>query len=326
MNHSFALLSFLISLGLTCKIGLTLTAGLGVTPGPGLENRVLVADTCEGVLNDGVNDAADEGVLLARMLVLNTGRGLVVVEDEDLPSRVLLPPCFLIVSESPAAKLSAVVCRDGDSPTRAGSGAVSELETESVLGDLDLCIGRGAGMGGLEAMGPVGRSITRSGVLLEVLLTLGVVLLCQPLDSGLSSPGLLILRRSQRSFRRRKLLPLELVVTLATVGVSEDGVGVSDDFLAPGPPGPHLLLPHDDCFNKTLLLLVSWCSDSFLAAGVTAVGVTAAAACLGLAPSSTLSAIRDCLCSGTGGEDDEDILLSGVSILTLDIFLCTDSV
>ena len=172
-------------------------------------------------------------------------------------------------------------------------------------------------MGGLEAMGPVGRSITRPGVLLEVLLTLGVVLLCQARDSGLPSPRLLILRRSQRSFRRRKLFPLELVITLLTVGVS-------DDFRAPGPPGPHLLDPQDDCFSRTLPELVSCCSDSFLAAGVTAGGLIAADDSLGLAPT-TLSVINDCLCSGTGGDDDEDILLSGVSRLTLDTFLWTGS-
>ena len=84
-------------------MGLTFTAGLGVAPLPGVENRVLVADTAEGVLKV-VGVAEDEGVE-ARMLVLNTGRGAGELEG----GRVLLAPCFLIVSVSAAAKLSAVV-------------------------------------------------------------------------------------------------------------------------------------------------------------------------------------------------------------------------
>ena len=68
-------------------------------------------------------------------------------------------------------------------------------------------------------------------------------------------------------------------------------------------------------------LPVSDTSDIFLAAGVT--GVEDAVEILGLAPSSWLSVISDCLCSGTGGDEDfEDFLLSGVSCLvTLDTFL-----
>jgi len=63
-------------------------------------------------------------------------------------------------------------------------------------------------MGGLEAMGPVGRSITRSGVVFEVLEDgLGVVLLPQLWPVLSPSLGLLILRLSQRSFLRRKLFP-----------------------------------------------------------------------------------------------------------------------
>ena len=134
-----------------------MTAGLGVVPG--LENGVLVADT-----EFGLNE--DEGVL-ERMLVRKTGRGLEVV---TLVSRVL---CFLMVSVSAAAKLSAVVCLatgdslDHDGPPAASDDDDAELDTESELGDLvrAAAVGLGAGMGGLLAKGPVGRSITRSGVL-----------------------------------------------------------------------------------------------------------------------------------------------------------------
>ena len=134
--------SFLISLGFTCKMGLTFTAGLGVAPLPGAENRVLVADTEEGVLKlAGV--AEDAGVEEeARMLVRNTGRGAGELEG----GRVLLAPCFLIVSVSAAAKLSAVVWREGESRVELDhedldADSVPELddaETESLLGDLDL--------------------------------------------------------------------------------------------------------------------------------------------------------------------------------------------
>ena len=64
-------------------------------------------------------------------------------------------------------------------------------------------------------------------------------------------------------------------------------------------------------------------SDIFLAAGVTGVEEEDVVEILGLAPSSWLSVISDCLCSGTGGDEDlEDFLRSGVSCLvTLDTFL-----
>jgi len=115
-------------------MGLTFTAGLGVAPLPGVENRVLVADTEEGVLKvDGV--AEDEGVD-ARMLVLNTGRGAGELEGGS----VLLTTCFLMVSVSAAAKLSAVVWREGESRAELDQeDSGPELDdTESLLGDLDL--------------------------------------------------------------------------------------------------------------------------------------------------------------------------------------------
>ena len=70
-------------------------------------------------------------------------------------------------------------------------------------------------------------------------------------------------------------------------------------------------------------LPVSDTSDTFLPAGVTGVEEVDAVEILGLAPSSWLSVISDCLCSGTGGDVDlEDFLLSGVSCLViLDTFL-----
>jgi len=117
-------------------MGLTFTAGLGVAPPPGVENRVLVADTAEGVLNvEGIGVAEDEGVE-ARMLVLNTGRGAGELEG----GRVLLATCFLMVSVSAAAKLSAVVWREGESRADLGQeDSGPELDdTESLLGDLDL--------------------------------------------------------------------------------------------------------------------------------------------------------------------------------------------
>lgn len=247
--------------------------------------------------------------------------------EEVLLSRVLL--CFRIVSVSTAAKLSAVVNRDGDSLAPADqdpgppASDASELETESELGDRDRelrRIGRGAGMGGLLAKGPVGKSMTRSGVVLEVLLTRGVVRDPQ-LCPGFSSPALVILRLSHKSFLRRKLLPLDV----APVGVESPGfaspVATSGSaFLTPA-PAPHRLLPQGDCLTTTLL--VSCCSESFLTAGVTA----AVVATLGLAPSSGLSpTINDCLCSGTGVVV-EDILLSGVSLMDAEeSFLWIESV
>ena len=117
-------------------MGLTFTAGLGVAPLPGVENRVLVADTEEGVLKvDGIGVAEDEGVD-ARMLVLNTGRGAGEVEGGS----VLLTTCFLMVSVSGAAKLSAVVWREGESRAELDQeDSGPELDdTESLLGDLDL--------------------------------------------------------------------------------------------------------------------------------------------------------------------------------------------
>ena len=115
-------------------MGLTFTAGLGVALLPGVENRVLVADTAEGVLKV-LGVAEDEGVE-ARMLVLNTGRGAGEFEG----GRVLLATCFLMVSVSAAAKLSAVVWREGESRTELGQeDSGPELDdTESLLGDLDL--------------------------------------------------------------------------------------------------------------------------------------------------------------------------------------------
>lgn len=107
-----------------------------MAPLPDAENRVLVADTEEGVLKLVGVETEEAGVEEARMLVLNTGRGAGELEG----GRVLLAPCFLMVSVSAAAKLSAVVWRDGES--RADHEALeadSELEdTESLLGDLDL--------------------------------------------------------------------------------------------------------------------------------------------------------------------------------------------
>ena len=117
-------------------MGLTFTAGLGVAPLPGVENRVLVTDTEEGVLKvDGIGVAEDEGVD-ARMLVLNTGRGAGELEGGS----VLLTTCFLMVSVSAAAKLSAVVWREGESRAELDQeDSGPELDdTESLLGDLDL--------------------------------------------------------------------------------------------------------------------------------------------------------------------------------------------
>ena len=129
-------------------------------------------------------------------------------------------------------------------------------------------------MGGLEAMGPVGRSITRSGVVFEVLEDgLGVVLLPQPWPGLSASLGLLMLRLSQRSFLRRKLFPV-LEVTALSPGVSaaadddddDDGVtGASEVFLAPA-PATHRLLPQLDCLSSTLP--DSDTSDIFLVAGM----------------------------------------------------------
>jgi len=105
-----------------------------------------------------------------------------------------------------AAKVSALVV------FLAGTSRELELELESEEGDLRT--GLGAGIGGLPARGPVGRSMTRSGVWFDVL-TLGVVLDPQP-GLALSSPGLFMLLLSHRSFLRRKLLvpPVLLVVEL----------------------------------------------------------------------------------------------------------------
>ena len=104
------------------------------------------------------------GDAVARMFVLKTGTGLAEVleeeEEEALSAVEDLCECFLMVSVS-AAKVSALVV------FLAGTSAELELEEESEDGDL--LTGLGAGMGGLAARGPVGRSITRSGVWLEVL-------------------------------------------------------------------------------------------------------------------------------------------------------------
>ena len=105
---------------------------------------------------------------MARMFVLKTGTGLAEgfsgevedVEEEALSAVLDLTECFLMVSVS-AAKVSALVV------FLAGTSAELELEEESEEGDL--LTGLGAGIGGLPARGPVGRSITRSGVWLEVL-------------------------------------------------------------------------------------------------------------------------------------------------------------
>ena len=102
---------------------------------------------------------------MARMVVLKTGTGLAEgfsgeVEEEVLSAVLDLAECFLMVSVS-AAKVSALVV------FLAGTSAELELEEESEEGDL--LTGLGAGIGGLPARGPVGRSITRSGVWLEVL-------------------------------------------------------------------------------------------------------------------------------------------------------------
>jgi len=142
-------------------------------------------------------------------------------------------------------------------------------------------------MGGLEAMGPVGRSITRSGVVFEVLEDgLGVVLLPHPWPVLSASLGLLMLRLSQRSFLRRKLFPV-LEVTALSPGVSaaddddDDGVtGASKVFLAPA-PATQRLLPQLDCLSSTLP--DSDTSDIFLVAGMIGDDVVDI---LGLAPSS----------------------------------------
>ena len=241
-----------------------------MAPLPGVENRVLVADIWEGVLKVvGVRVAEDEGVEEEeRMFVRNTGRGTGELAVILLGSRVLLAACFLMVSVSAAAKLSAVVWRDGESELdhedRAELDSVPEFDdTESLLGERDLgsgpevSSGLGAGMGGLEARGPVGRSITRSGVVFEVLEAgRGVVLLPQPRLCLSPSLGLLILRLSQRSFLLRKLFPeLEVTDLSPTPGVSADddtGVpGVSWVFLAPA-PATQRLLPQLDCLSSTL--------------------------------------------------------------------------
>ena len=128
------------------------------------------------------------------------------------------------------------------------------------------------------------------------------------------SLGLLILRLSQRSFLLRKLFP-ELEVTVLSPGVSaaddDDGVtGSSGVFLTPA-PATQRLLPQLDCLSSTFP--ESDTSDIFLVAGMIGDDVVDI---LGRAPSSWLSVIRDCLCSGTGGEDDlEDFLRSGVSCI-----------
>ena len=147
---------------------------------------------------------------VARMFVLKTGTGVEagsLAEAADLSAAEDLLECFLMVSVS-AAKVSALVV------FLAGTSKELELELESEEGDL--LTGLGAGIGGLPAKGPVGRSITRSGAWFDVLLTLGVVLEPQP-GLALSSPGLLMLLLSHRSFLLRKLLllpPPLLVVEL----------------------------------------------------------------------------------------------------------------
>jgi len=106
---------------------------------------------------------------VARMFVLKTGTGLAdgfsgeveELEEEALSAVLDLCECFLMVSVS-AAKVSALVV------FLAGTSAELELEEEESE-EGDLLTGLGAGMGGLPARGPVGRSITRSGVWLEVL-------------------------------------------------------------------------------------------------------------------------------------------------------------
>ena len=104
-----------------------------MAPLPGVENRVLVADTAEGVLNvEGIGVAEDEGVE-ARMLVLNTGRGAGELEG----GRVLLVTCFLMVSVSAAAKLSAVVWREGELGQEDSGPELDD--TESLLGQLKRC-------------------------------------------------------------------------------------------------------------------------------------------------------------------------------------------
>ena len=86
---------------------------------------------------------------------------------------------FLSVSVS-AAKLSAVV---NDTEFLAGDSEELDvlLASESDDGDRDLlkCLGLGAGIGGLLAKGPVGRSITRSGAWVGSVWLLGVDLDCQ---------------------------------------------------------------------------------------------------------------------------------------------------
>lgn len=132
-------------------MGLTLTAGL--EEDDGVEKRDFDL-AWAGVL---------AGAAVARIFVLKTGTGLAEgLEGEEgaLSAVEDLCECFLMVSVS-AAKVSALVV------FLAGTSAELELEEESEDGDL--LTGLGAGMGGLAARGPVGRSITRSGVWLDVL-------------------------------------------------------------------------------------------------------------------------------------------------------------
>jgi len=71
---------------------------------------------------------------------------------------------FLSVSVT-AAKLSALDNDPGCTPGEPSDDAIDRPLAESEDGDLDLDrLGRGAGTGGLLAMGAAGRSITRSGV------------------------------------------------------------------------------------------------------------------------------------------------------------------
>ena len=71
---------------------------------------------------------------------------------------------------------------------------------------------------------------------------------------------------------------------------------------------------------------MSEASDIFLAAGVTGVDEDDVVDTLGLAPNSWLSVISDCLCSGTGGEDDlDDFRRSGVSLVTVETLLMAGS-
>lgn len=162
-----------------------------------------------------------------------------------------------------AAKLSAVV-----SKIEFLAGDSDELDwllaTESEDGERERlkCIGLGAGIGGLLAIGPVGRSMTRSGAWAGGFWVLGVVFDFQkslfPRKPDCTSSSLFVEEfidlLSQRSFL---LIKLELLLSSG------------DSSFKPN------LLPQLDCFNK----IPSWSPGTGLLVRGVAVGAR------GLAPS-----------------------------------------